>query len=254
VPRPALLSVPGAATISMYLQRSLCSKPSDTLSEGIAKRKVKAQYEKAQENKTLHTKPMPKRISPLREAYEAQQAALRPGELPGVASLGGLGEFSLAEAQIQRAMHSGQMSNLSGSNKPLQRNDEENLRLWVDDAGMRVINRILQTNGFKPRSLELREVVEHEIRSLRASIRRVKKTSVAAHRAQFAASSEVQALAPIADSCNATISAYNDAVLKDLVTYGSAWPLAQRSKVSLVSLAEQVWAKEDENCEVDGRK
>eukprot|EP00466_Bigelowiella_natans_P014161 jgi/Bigna1/81595/fgenesh1_pg.82_\ len=224
--------------------------PSDE--EGVARRRARATYQRAQEKKELTKEkeagtakfPIPKqRISPLREAFENQQRSLRPGELPGVASLGGLGEYSLAEAQIQSAMQEGQLTNLSGSHEPIQRRYEDDLRLWVDDAGMRVINRVLETNGFKPRSLELRESVEQEIRSLSAAIKRLVSTVEARNQDDFSKSAEVNALSVLASSCNVTISSYNDAVLKDLITYGSGWPLNQRSPVNLTEMAKELWLK-----------
>jgi len=220
--------------------------------EGVARRRARAAYQRGQEKKELIKEkeaggakfPIPKqRFSPLREAFENQQRSLRPGELPGVASLGGLGEYSLAEAQIQSAMQEGQLSNLSGSNEPIQRNQEDDLRLWVDDAGMRVINRVLETNGFKPRSLELRESVEQEMRLLSAAIQRLVSTVEAKNGDDFSKSAEVNALNSLAYSCNVTISSYNDAVLKDLITYGSGWPLSQKSPVNLVDMARELWVE-----------
>ncbi|GAB5373413.1 hypothetical protein AAMO2058_001749400, partial [Amorphochlora amoebiformis] len=125
----------------------------------MGKKRAYQAYQSRQLKEEMKQKPKfstPKRFSPIREAYENQK--LRPGELPGIAPLGGLGEYSMAEAQIQKAVAQGQMDKLKGSQMPLNR--EENLSLWTDHAGMKVINRILAAQGFRPRSLELRESVE----------------------------------------------------------------------------------------------
>ncbi len=239
----------GARALGVWLRRvrsarcvvRSCSSASGSGSSGGAVDRTRDAYRRLQSERETDAKlrqPV-QRHSRLREAFESQHRSLRDGELPGVASLGGVGEFSRVEAQIRREIDEGKLDNLDGAHKPLRR-DTDGLRMWVDDAGMRVINRILETNGFKPRSLELKEEVHDKTTQLRVSLAAMIGPDDVCGDA-FADSERVARLHTIADKCNEKIKEYNDSVLRDLLTYGSGWPLAQQRALDLRQVARDCW-------------
>jgi len=56
---------------------------------------------------------------------------------------------------------------------------------------MQVINRILKANGFKPRSLELKETAETEVKKLTHAIERLARESNASNASEFSGSDKV---------------------------------------------------------------
>ena len=91
----------------------------------------------------------------------------------------------------------------------------------------------------KPRSLELKEEVAGEILQFRAQLRRTVAQSSEDSNGRCASTSELSEIfRPALECCNRTVKAYNDALLADMVTYGSAWPLLpQRELVLTTELA-----------------
>ena len=135
----------------------------------------------------------------------------------------------LVESQIKAAVARGALDNLEGTGKPLRRDVHADSWYGVD-AGQAALNRMLKTAGFKPPSVEARD----DMRRARARAQVELREAIASGAVtsidliqgpRGAAAREAYA------NYEEAVKAYNSAVVTDVETYGSAWPL-QHTKVS----------------------
>ena len=88
----------------------------------------------------------------------------------------------------------------------------------------------------KPRSLELKEEMTGEILQFRAQVRRTLAQSSHGSKGRVPTSEVNETLRPALECCNRTVKAYNDdALLADMVTHGSAWPLLPQKQLVLAT-------------------
>merc|ERR1712176_1520476 len=128
-----------------------------------------------------------------------------------------------AEQKIRAWLESGGDQALDGSGAPLPERAEHN-QMFTSDAGTGALNRALKDAGIKPPSItaaaELKTAEERVVNGLKYALRKDRG----------ATSMDLEDAVRMArEHCAQLVRQYNAAVLLDQETFGSAWPLHQRT-------------------------
>merc|ERR1712228_282013 len=102
---------------------------------------------------------------------------------------------------------------------------DEDRQMFTSDAGTRALTRALKDAGIKPASIEaaeeLRKAEERVVAGLKYALRKNRGASTL---------DLEDAVRMAREHCAQLVRQYNSAVLLDKETFGSAWPLHQRTQ------------------------